>query len=165
MTVPSATHCHPLSTHSSNTSHVYHVTDIQPKAVLKEGQSTSTASVTEPKDYSSETVFDKAKNEVQYSTAKKFPPVKLLPNAERKRILVTGGAGFVGSHLVDRLMLLGHEVTVLDNFFTGSRTTVSTIIIGGVLDNRRLEKRREDDKENTEEKTRTRTERELKLTG
>jgi nucleoside-diphosphate-sugar epimerase len=39
---------------------------------------------------------------------------------------VTGGAGFVGSHLVDRLMLLGHEVTVLDNFFTGSRTTVST---------------------------------------
>ncbi|KAI9063424.1 NAD-binding protein [Trametes sanguinea] len=43
----------------------------------------------------------------------------------RKRVLVTGGAGFVGSHLVDRLMLLGHEVTVLDNFFTGSKTTVS----------------------------------------
>lgn len=42
--------------------------------------------------------------------------------------VVTGGAGFVGSHLVDRLMLLGHEVTVLDNFFTGSRTTVSAII-------------------------------------
>ena len=41
--------------------------------------------------------------------------------------VVTGGAGFVGSHLVDRLMLLGHEVTVLDNFFTGSRTTVSAI--------------------------------------
>jgi UDP-glucuronate decarboxylase len=41
-------------------------------------------------------------------------------------LIVTGGAGFVGSHLVDRLMLLGHEVTVLDNFFTGSRTTVST---------------------------------------
>ena len=40
-------------------------------------------------------------------------------------MVVTGGAGFVGSHLVDRLMLLGHEVTVLDNFFTGSRTTVS----------------------------------------
>lgn len=38
---------------------------------------------------------------------------------------MTGGAGFVGSHLVDRLMLLGHEVTVLDNFFTGSKTTVN----------------------------------------
>lgn len=42
-------------------------------------------------------------------------------------MIVTGGAGFVGSHLVDRLMLLGHEVTVLDNFFTGSRTTVSLL--------------------------------------
>ena len=55
----------------------------------------------------------------------RFPPVKLLSPSQRKRILVTGGAGFVGSHLVDRLMLLGHDVTVLDNFFTGSRTTVS----------------------------------------
>jgi hypothetical protein len=54
------------------------------------------------------------------------PPVKLLPLSTRKRILVTGGAGFVGSHLVDRLsMLLGHEVTVFDNFFSGSKTTVS----------------------------------------
>ena len=51
--------------------------------------------------------------------------MKLLAPSQRKRILVTGGAGFVGSHLVDRLMLLGHEVTVLDNFFTGSKTTVS----------------------------------------
>ena len=55
----------------------------------------------------------------------RFPPVKLLAPSQRKRVLVTGGAGFVGSHLVDRLMLLGHEVTVLDNFFTGSKTTVS----------------------------------------
>jgi hypothetical protein len=44
-------------------------------------------------------------------------------------MVVTGGAGFVGSHLVDRLMLLGHEVTVLDNFFTGSRTTVSDLAV------------------------------------
>lgn len=62
---------------------------------------------------------------VSYSTLSRFPPVKLLPLSQRKRVLVTGGAGFVGSHLVDRLMLLGHEVTVLDNFFTGSKTTVS----------------------------------------
>ncbi|KAF9416017.1 UDP-glucuronic acid decarboxylase 1 [Podila epigama] len=53
-----------------------------------------------------------------------FPSVKMLPNHERKRILVTGGAGFVGSHLVDRLMLMGHEVIVLDNFFTGSKRNV-----------------------------------------
>ncbi len=36
------------------------------------------------------------------------------------KILVTGGAGFVGSHLCERLLTLGHEVTSLDNYFTGS---------------------------------------------
>jgi UDP-glucuronate decarboxylase len=37
------------------------------------------------------------------------------------RILVTGGAGFIGSHLIDRLMLAGHEVICLDNFYTGHK--------------------------------------------
>ena len=37
------------------------------------------------------------------------------------RILVTGGAGFIGSHLIDRLMLEGHEVICLDNFYTGHK--------------------------------------------
>lgn len=37
---------------------------------------------------------------------------------------MTGGAGFVGSHLVDKLMMAGHEVTVVDNFFTGSKRNV-----------------------------------------
>mmetsp|Transcript_1023 Transcript_1023/g.1351 ORF Transcript_1023/g.1351 Transcript_1023/m.1351 type:complete len:552 (-) Transcript_1023:125-1780(-) len=42
----------------------------------------------------------------------------------KKRILVTGGAGFVGSHLVDKLMMEGHEVIVLDNFFTGQKRNI-----------------------------------------
>jgi UDP-glucuronate decarboxylase len=37
------------------------------------------------------------------------------------RILVTGGAGFIGSHLIDRLMEQGHEILCLDNFYTGDR--------------------------------------------
>jgi UDP-glucuronate decarboxylase len=37
------------------------------------------------------------------------------------RILVTGGAGFIGSHLIDRLMNDGHEVICLDNFYTGKK--------------------------------------------
>lgn len=40
------------------------------------------------------------------------------------RILVTGGAGFLGSHLVDRLMEQGHEVLCLDNFFTGNKHNI-----------------------------------------
>ncbi|RUS83427.1 hypothetical protein EGW08_008799 [Elysia chlorotica] len=53
-----------------------------------------------------------------------YPEVKFLTYRDRKRILVTGGAGFVGSHLVDRLMMQGHEVTVVDNFFTGRKRNV-----------------------------------------
>ncbi|MBE9117290.1 SDR family oxidoreductase [Lusitaniella coriacea LEGE 07157] len=40
------------------------------------------------------------------------------------RILVTGGAGFLGSHLIDRLMEAGHEVLCLDNFFTGRKRNI-----------------------------------------
>lgn len=53
-----------------------------------------------------------------------FPAVRNLPEKERLRILVSGGAGFVGSHLVDRLMLQGHEIIVIDNMFTGRKKNV-----------------------------------------
>ncbi|CAB4035521.1 UDP-glucuronic acid decarboxylase 1-like, partial, partial [Paramuricea clavata] len=55
---------------------------------------------------------------------KKYPPTKDLPEGYRKRILITGGAGFVGSHLTDALMMAGHEVTVVDNYFTGRKRNV-----------------------------------------
>ncbi|MEH6680493.1 MAG: UDP-glucuronic acid decarboxylase family protein [Sediminicola sp.] len=42
----------------------------------------------------------------------------------KKRILVTGGAGFVGSHLCERLLSEGHEVFCLDNFFTGQKENI-----------------------------------------
>src|SRR3954463_2753387 len=43
---------------------------------------------------------------------------------ERKRVLVTGGAGFLGSHLCDRLLADGHEVVCADNFFTGTKRNI-----------------------------------------
>ena len=45
-----------------------------------------------------------------------------------KRILVTGGAGFLGSHLCERLVNAGHEVLCVDNFFTGSRRTIRHLL-------------------------------------
>ena len=45
-----------------------------------------------------------------------------------KRILVTGGAGFLGSHLCDRLLAQGHDVLGVDNFFTGSKRNIEHLI-------------------------------------
>ena len=62
---------------------------------------------------------------VRRSTSKdSFPQVAFLNYKDRRRILISGGAGFVGSHLVDKLMLEGHEVIVTDNYFTGRKRNV-----------------------------------------
>ncbi len=45
-----------------------------------------------------------------------------------KKILVTGGAGFLGSHLCERLLAPGHEVLCVDNFFTGTRQNVAHLL-------------------------------------
>ena len=44
------------------------------------------------------------------------------------KVLVTGGAGFLGSHLCDRLIQDGHDVLCVDNFFTGSKTNISHLM-------------------------------------
>merc|ERR1711871_1077498 len=54
-----------------------------------------------------------------------YPPVINLPDSRKMRIVVTGGSGFVGSHLVDKLMMEGHSVTVIDNMFTGRKKNVA----------------------------------------
>ena len=46
----------------------------------------------------------------------------------QKRILVTGGAGFLGSHLCDRLLSEDHEVVCVDNYFTGSKTNIKHLL-------------------------------------
>jgi len=44
-----------------------------------------------------------------------------------KRVVITGGAGFIGSHLCERLVAAGHEVLCVDNFFTGRRVNVASL--------------------------------------
>ena len=46
----------------------------------------------------------------------------------RKRVLVTGGAGFLGSHLCDRLLKDGHDVLCVDNYFTGRKDNIAHLI-------------------------------------
>lgn len=68
------------------------------------------------------------------------------PNAHTRRVLVAGGAGFIGSHVVDRLVATGAEVVVYDNFSTGRHEYLAhhaahravTIVDGDVLDRHRL---------------------------
>jgi len=65
--------------------------------------------------------------------------LRLPRYATRKRVLVTGGAGFIGSHLCARLLEQGHSVLCVDNFFTGTRANV-----GQLLENPNFELMRHD---------------------
>ncbi len=62
-----------------------------------------------------------------------------MRNLNAQRVLVTGGAGFLGSHLCDRLIALGHDVLCVDNFYTGSKANVQHL-----LDHPRFELMRHD---------------------
>ncbi len=59
-----------------------------------------------------------------------MPKVKLpqIKRIMKKKILVTGGAGFLGSHLCERLIDEGHEVICLDNYFTGNKNNIIHLI-------------------------------------
>jgi UDP-glucuronate decarboxylase len=67
--------------------------------------------------------------------------MKPNPNAavQARRVLVTGGAGFIGSHLCERLLDAGHDVLCVDNFFTGNKRNIRHL-----LDNNRFELLRHD---------------------
>ena len=56
-----------------------------------------------------------------------------------KRILITGGAGFIGSHLCEKLLNNGNDVICLDNYFTGSKENITHL-----LDNHNFEVIRHD---------------------
>jgi UDP-glucuronate decarboxylase len=51
-----------------------------------------------------------------------------MEDAREMRLLVTGGAGFLGSHLCERLLRDGHEVICLDNYYTGSRQNIEHLV-------------------------------------
>ena len=75
---------------------------------------------------SSEVRSQMIKKSIEISgSTRNYPPVISLPDSKKMRIVVTGGSGFVGSHLVDRLMMEGHSVTVIDNMFTGRKKNVA----------------------------------------
>jgi UDP-glucuronate decarboxylase len=73
--------------------------------------------------------------------SKQTAPAASHPAAmqQRPRVLVTGGAGFIGSHLCERLLEMGRDVLCVDNFFTGARRNIETL-----LDHPRFEMLRHD---------------------
>jgi UDP-glucuronate decarboxylase len=68
-------------------------------------------------------VNDVVPAQARLSATAGIPQVARLYDS-RKRILVTGGAGFLGSHLIDRLLAQGHEILCADNLFTGTKRNI-----------------------------------------
>jgi UDP-glucuronate decarboxylase len=54
--------------------------------------------------------------------------IALAGVADTRRILVTGGAGFLGSHLCERMLAAGHEVLCVDNYYTGTRRNITELL-------------------------------------
>src|SRR3954468_670266 len=54
-------------------------------------------------------------------------PEKEMRDSQRKRVLVTGGAGFLGSHLCERLLAQGNDVLCVDNFYTGTKDNLQAV--------------------------------------
>lgn len=71
--------------------------------------------------HNSDTPNNESEKELVHDVSKLSPPNR---HETKKRILVTGGAGFIGSHLVDRLMDEGHMVIVVDSLFTGKKSNL-----------------------------------------
>ena len=57
-----------------------------------------------------------------------YGALPMLSDGVSKRVLVTGGAGFLGSHLCERLVAQGHEVLCVDNYFTGRRANIAHLL-------------------------------------
>lgn len=53
---------------------------------------------------------------------------KVAMSFDRKRVTVTGGTGFLGSHLCEKLLAAGHDVLCIDNFFTGSKDNIRHLL-------------------------------------
>ena len=71
--------------------------------------------------------LDRCEN-VVILAASYLPHVSTEASNSVKRILVTGGAGFLGSHLCERLLARGHDVLCVDNFFTGSKDNIAHLL-------------------------------------
>ncbi|XP_063926280.1 UDP-glucuronic acid decarboxylase 1-like [Zophobas morio] len=103
----------------------YHKEDFLLKKCRKDLVTTGDFEKVKQKLEEMNTWLNRAFKETSFINVNKvFEPVKKRDISSRKRILITGGAGFVGSHLVDVLMKDGHEIYVMDNFYTGRRCNI-----------------------------------------